>query len=114
VVNTKADGPEVTGTGHGATLFGLLMATTPPPVRVGTVKIVWRMTGSGPLRLSVTDPRGRPARLIFGPQLHSGSSYARPGQEWGAGYLFTVAGCWHLHAQRTRGSADVFLQVAAA
>lgn len=112
-MNNTAMGPEVQGTGDGATLYGLLMAAAPPPVRTGEpVKIVWRMTGSGPLRLSTTDPRGRPVPLQWGPELHAGSDYNRPGQEWGAGYRFGTSGCWRLHAQRTSGSADVWLQVA--
>jgi hypothetical protein len=106
-------GAEVQGTGHGATLYGLIQSAAPLPVRTGQqVKIVWRMTGSGPLRLSATSPQGKPAALQWGPEIHGGSNYDRPGHEWGAGYLFPTAGCWHLHAQRSNASADVWLRVA--
>jgi hypothetical protein len=106
-------GVEIQGTGHGATLYGLVMATAPLPIRTGeSVKIVWRMTGSGSLQLSTTNPQGRPVALQWGPDPHGGSNYDRPGQEWGAGYRFARAGCWHLHARRTNATADVWLHVA--
>ncbi len=59
-----------------------------------------------------SQPRGNGGSTPVGPEAHGGSNYDRPGDEWGAGYLFTTAGCWHLHAQRTTGSADVWLEVA--
>jgi hypothetical protein len=111
-VTNSAAGPELRGTGTGVTLYGLLMPTAPLPVRAGDeVKIVWRMTGSGPLRLSFTGPRGQVGTLQWGPEPHGGSTYDRPGEEWGAGYRFPVAGCWRLHAERTTGSADAWLPV---
>jgi hypothetical protein len=113
ITSTPSLGPEVQGSGDNATLSGLIMAQKPMPVRVDEdVKIVWRMTGSGPLQLSTVSPEGTAVALQWGPEAHTGSNYDRPGNEWGAGYLFTTAGCWHLHAQRTTGSADVWLEVA--
>jgi hypothetical protein len=107
-------GPELRGSGDGVTLYGLVMVTKPLPVRVGEdVKIVWRMTGAGPLTLSATGPRGVAGTLQWGPEPHGGSNYDRPGEEWGAGYRFTTPGCWRLHAERTRGSADAWLMVRA-
>lgn len=112
-IASSSIGPEVQGTGDGATLYGLIMTAAPMPVRVGEqVKIVWRMTGSGPLHLTVTNPQGKRLALQWGPEGHGSSNFDRPGQEWGAGYLFKTAGCWHLHAQRTNASGDVWLQVA--
>lgn len=112
-ITARAIGPEIQGTGHGATLYGLLMPTKPMPVRAGEqLKVVWRMTGSGLLHLTATSPHGQPVALQWGPEIHGGSNYHRPGEEWGAGYLFPTAGCWHLHAQRAHASADVWLQVA--
>lgn len=103
-------GKEVQGAGHQATLYGQVEAQL--PVRVGEpVKIVWRMTGSGPLHLSTSSPHGTTIPLKWGPEAHASSNFDRPGDEWGAGYEFTIAGCWHLHAQRTVGSADVWLHV---
>ena len=84
----------------------------PPPLRIDQpVKIVWRMTGSGPLQLTTSDPDGRPVALEWGPESHAGNNYSRPGGEWGAGYRFTSPGCWHLDARRGQTSADVWLLV---
>jgi hypothetical protein len=105
--------PEVQGTGRGAELWGLVMARRAyPPIPVGEeVKIVWRMTGTGPLQLALTGPDGRSRPLAWGPDKHSGSNYDRPGEEWGAGFLFTEPGCWHVRATRSAAFADVWLEV---
>ncbi|WP_285569319.1 hypothetical protein [Actinoallomurus iriomotensis] len=107
-------GPEVRGTGHGARLWGLIMVQTRSPlIRAGDqAKIVWRMTGIGGLRLSAIGPDGRSRNLEWGPEAHGGSSYHRPGEEWGAGYRFDQPGCWDLRAVRGAASADVWLKVA--
>jgi hypothetical protein len=94
-------------------MWGLIMATRPLPLRSREdVKIVWRITGTGGLYLNAIDPHGRRHKLQWGPDLHSGSNYQRPGQEWGAGYRFTEPGCWRLHARRGTASADVWLRIA--
>jgi hypothetical protein len=99
---------EVHGTARVAELWGLVFA--PVPVPVGQeVKIVWRMTGDGPLQVSVTHSDGTPARRTFGPEEHGGSTWDRPGQEWGTGFVFLKAGCWNLHLARTSGMGDVWL-----
>ena len=83
------------------------------PVRAKQeVKIVWRITGSGELHLTSVAPDGRTHPLQWGPDEHLSSSYQRPGQEWGAGYLFTQSGCWDLHATRGDATADAWLIVA--
>lgn len=65
-ISVGGDGfPEVRGTGNEATLYGLIMATSQRPVFAGEeVKIVWRMTGSGPLRLSLSDAAGTTQPLL--------------------------------------------------
>lgn len=104
---------EVQGTSRNSQLWGMLMPQhSYPPLRAGEdLKIVWRMTASGDLHLTATGPDGKPSRLIFGPEPHGGSSYTRPGEEWGAGYHFAKAGCWHLRATRGSAVADVWLSV---
>ena len=85
----------------------------PGPVRAGEeLKIVWRMTGEGDLSVSYFAPDGRPGVLTFGPEAHSGSSYQRPGDEWGTGFSFDAAGCWRIHLERSVGSGDVWLAIA--
>jgi hypothetical protein len=100
----------VQGTGHQATLWGLLFFTGSP--RTSTqAKIVWRMTGTGPFDVVALGPAGRRLNPVWGPEAHGSSSWNRPGQEWGTGFTFSVPGCWDLHAARTGSSADVWLEV---
>jgi hypothetical protein len=89
------------------------MTSSRGPTHVGEeVKIVWRMTGSGPLTLLSIAPGGRPAQLEWGPVAHDpGSTFNKPGDEWGAGYVFTRPGCWDLRGVRRGLHADVFLTV---
>jgi hypothetical protein len=104
--------PQVQGTGHGATLWGLLMFPNPLPARIGDQeKIVWRMTGSGLLTLEAISPDGHRVRLSWGPAFHTSSNFDKPGDEWGAGYVFTESGCWDLRAVRGGATADVWLTV---
>jgi hypothetical protein len=105
--------PQVEGTGHGASLWGLLMFPHPLPARVGDQeKIVWRMTGSGVPQMTAIGPDGTIHRLAWGPAYHTSSNWNKPGDEWGAGYVFNVAGCWDLRASRGAATADVWLRVA--
>ena len=104
--------PQVEGTGHGATLWGLLMFPHPLPARVGDQeKIVWRMTGTGLLTLAAISPDGRHHRLAWGPDAHQGSNWDKPGEEWGAGYVFTTPGCWDLRAVRGDATAEGWIRV---
>jgi hypothetical protein len=73
-------------------------------------KIVWRMSGQGDLRLSAIAPDG----AKIGPdssEAHAGSSWRRPGDEWGSVFTFSKPGCWHLRAERDDGTADLWLLV---
>jgi hypothetical protein len=106
--------PELVGHGTGAQLWGLILARRYPLVAgEGDVKIVWHMTGRGALQLAEYDGTGHRIPLAWGPIAHGAgdSNYTRPGDEWGAGYRFTRPGCYHLTAQRTEGSDDVWLRV---
>jgi hypothetical protein len=103
--------PEVQGTATtGTELWALLFNPVPIPARED-VKIVWKMTGSGDFHLVVQGPHGIRIRPLFGPEVHGGSNWQRPGAEWGTGYNFPVTGCWDFHATRDSGSGDVWLLV---
>jgi hypothetical protein len=106
--------PEVEGSSNDVRLWGLIMADGPDnPLRVNEqVKIVWRVTGAGELRLTSIGPDGGTHPLKWGPDAHVSSTYRRPGEEWGAGYLFTQPGCWQLHTVRGDATADVWLNIA--
>ena len=70
------------------------------------------MTGTGPLRVILTAPDGSLQPLVFGPEPHAaGSTYHRPGDEWGTGFRFAVSGCWHIRLTRDDTSGDVWLNV---
>jgi hypothetical protein len=113
ISTTPSLGPEVQGSGDNATLYGLIVAQTPMPVHADEdVKIVWRRTGSGLLQLSTVSPEGTAVALQWGQRPTAAATTTDPETNGGAGYLFPTAGCWRLHAQRTTGSADVWLEVA--
>ena len=83
------------------------------PARVGDQeKIVWRMTGTGlPLTLEAIGPDGVVHQPVWGPAAHLSGEWDKPGDEWGAGYLFTAPGCWDLRGIRGDATADVWLRV---
>jgi hypothetical protein len=101
----------VEGTPEGdVSLWGLVFASA--PIKAGAqVKIVWRMTGSGPLTVVAFDPEGKTRPLLFGPAYHGSSDYHRPGQEWGTGFSFDKPGCWRITLSRTSSAADVYFEV---
>jgi hypothetical protein len=103
---------EIHGVSSDAQVWGLALGPGHVPPRVGDeLKIVWRMTGTGPLHVTFTAPTGYAQPLVFGPEAHSASSYHRPGDEWGTGFRFATPGCWHIHLGRDDTSADVWLNV---
>jgi hypothetical protein len=82
-----------------------------PPHAGDELKIVWRMTGTGPLNVTLTAPDGTTQPLLFGPEPHAQSSYEKPGSEFGTGFRFTSAGCWHIRLERADTSGDVWLDI---
>jgi hypothetical protein len=73
-------------------------------------KIAWRMRGSGDAAFTAIAPNGvrvAPAAVQF----HGGSSWTRPGDEWGTEFVFSQPGCWQLHAQRSDVAGDLWLLV---
>jgi hypothetical protein len=107
-------GKEIKGASRKGSLWGLALGPARLPLRAGDeLKIVWRMTGTGPLNVVFRSPDGEGHSLVFGPDAHLGSSWTRPGDEWGTGFKFDAAGCWHIHLARTDVSGDVWLDVSA-
>jgi hypothetical protein len=95
----------------GGTVWGLPIGRVPPSVG-DDLKVVWRVTGRGPLRVSFTDPAGRRRPLSFGPERHVVSTFVHPGAEWGTGFRFDRPGCWTIRLARTGTRATVRLGVA--
>lgn len=92
------------------TLYALLFPGYPVPAR-REAKFAWRMTGSGAIALYAVGPDGQRLSPAWGPDEHAGSNWRRPGDEWGAGFTFPVAGCWMVHATRGPSTATLGIRV---
>ena len=107
------DAAEAHGGGPGTDLWALFFFTERPLRRNVEIKVVWRMTGEGDLAMTATGPGGARIEPVWGPEGHTGSSWHKPGDEWGTGWKFPTAGCWTVTATRsTRGTATLTLRVA--
>jgi hypothetical protein len=97
---------------HGG-VWGLALGPARMPLEIGNdLKIVWRVTGSGPLRVRFVDPNGRHRALTFGPEPHTGTStFDHPGDEWGTGFHFDEPGCWQIRLARRGVAVTVRLTV---
>jgi hypothetical protein len=96
--------PEQQGSGS---LWALYFPTTDGATYVRArheAKIVVRMTGSGDLTILAEGPAGATVKPVWGPEGHGGSTWTRPGDEWGTGWNFPTAGCWTVRATRADGS----------
>jgi len=98
---------EVRGIAHDGQLWALVFDRVPVPIR-RKVKIAWRMTGAGPLRLLAL---GEHEQVVRPHDLaeHGGSNWDRPGDEWGGYFVFPSAGCWDIQARRGSVTGDVWL-----
>jgi hypothetical protein len=76
-----------------------------------TVKMVFRLNGTGDLTFYSVAPDGRTVDPVSGPDFHTGSNWSRPGVEWGALLRFDQQGCWRIHAAMGRTSGDIWLEV---
>jgi hypothetical protein len=83
------------------------------PPKVGDVlKIVWRLSGKGPLHVTFAGPDERQRPLDFGPDHHVfGSNLRAPGDEWGTGFAFDAPGCWTIRLVHSRVTATIRLKV---
>lgn len=104
--------PEVKGDGGREASLWALLFLDGNKLRAGReTKIVFRMTGRGALSIHAVGPVGTvdPTWL----KEHGGSSWQRPGDEWGTGWNFPAAGCWTVSATRAGGAtATLTLRVA--
>lgn len=111
VLNRADSFPEVQGKSDVQTVWALLFPNHLPIWIDEDVKIVWRMTGSGAFSLTAQHPDGTTINPIWGPEEHGGSSWDRPGEEWGTGLRFPKAGCWRVVVQRGSDLGEVDLLV---
>jgi hypothetical protein len=98
--------PEVHGTAANAELWALIFRSVPFHAEQ-EVKIVWRMTGSGDFKIYAEDSNGNGILPIWGPEAHGGSTWKRPGDEWGTGFIFPTSGCWTIKVRRDSASGEV-------
>jgi hypothetical protein len=104
---------EVYGTAKGGTVWAWFMAAYPPQAGIED-KTVWRLDGAnafGSPTFTLIGPAGQPGRLNWGPEEHLGSSWNRPGHEFGTGLLFPTGGCWDVHVTVGQLTGDVYIAV---
>jgi hypothetical protein len=109
---------DVFGTAEGAQLWALPFAApsfgstaTYDGVLAKETKIVFRMTSGVPTVFNAVAPDGARVDPVWGPTPHLGSSWNRPGAEWGAGFVFDVPGCWRIHAGGPPAQGDIWIEV---
>jgi hypothetical protein len=103
---------EIYGTAVNGTVWAWFMWSYPP--RAGMEdKTVWRLDGAntqGTPSFSLLGPDGQVGRLT-GLQEHGGSTWNRPGVEYGSGLLFPAAGCWDVRVTMGQLHGDVYVVV---
>jgi hypothetical protein len=98
--------------GDGATLWALFFPTEPMLTVGQEIKVVWRMTGSGDFSIVAAGPGATTIKPVWGPEPHLSSTWNRPGDEWGTGWVFPAAGCWTISASRSNNSGYLVVRVA--
>jgi hypothetical protein len=99
------------GVGTDATVWALFFLDAPRITANSEVKVAWRMSGDGRLSIVATGPSGRTVRPVWGPEQHSSSTWTRPGEEWGTGWVFPEPGCWTITLTRDRGRGRLSVPV---
>lgn len=102
--------PEAGLDSNSGSLWALFFNT---PTARKDIKVVWKMTGSGPFTFRIADGDGKTVALDWGPEIHGGSNWDHPGGEVGTGLTFPHAGCWNIHVSRSDVAGDLWLEVVA-
>jgi hypothetical protein len=102
-LSPKGSIPEAQGTDLWALLFHELKIKT-------EIKIVLRVPGTGLITVKAHGPNGEPADPVWLTP-HLSSTWDRPGDEIGTGWVFPVAGCWTIETTRPSGKGSVGLLV---
>jgi hypothetical protein len=100
--------------GRGVEMHALLFPTE-PELRAGReLKIAFRLTGGQDVTITADGPGEKVILPVWGPEWHGGSNFDYPGAEFGAGFVFTEAGCWRIRVVNESGVAELGLRVAPA
>lgn len=99
-------GTEVRGTITDGDLWAMIFASAPFEAQTPT-KIAWRMTGFGALSITATLGDKTQVTPLAEPEQHGGSTWSRPGQEFGSVFVFPAPGCWKFVLRRDGGSTGV-------
>lgn len=75
------------------------------------IKIVWRVTGDGDLTIEAVGPDDTTIEPDWGPEIHGGSNWVRPGDEWGTGWTFPEVGCWTFQVRRGESIASLSVDI---
>jgi hypothetical protein len=111
VVHSESGLPDVGIDSSRGSFWALFFASVPPPTGKD-IKVIWRMTGSGPFTFKASDAHGMTVALDWGPDAHTGSNWNHPGDEVGTGFTFPHSGCWNIHVSRSDVAGDVWFEVA--
>lgn len=104
---------EVLATSTGETVVWGLLWERPPLTVDRQITMVFRLAGMGDFDVLARHEDGTEIMPNWGPNDHGtdGSSYGRPGNEWGLAFTFPIEGCWNIHFTRGVDSADVWVRV---
>lgn len=102
---------EIRGTASEMEMWGLVWET-PPLIVNREIKMVWRVTGAGGLKVHAMQGT-QEAELTWGPVEHGASTFARNGDEWGTAFRFGSPGCWDIIIERGGAIGHVWLKVSA-
>ena len=74
-------------------------------------KIVWRITGEvGEFEAQAQSEDGTVIEPVW-EQYHEGSTWERPGLEWGTGFNFPTPGCWTITVTSAETTGTISLKV---
>jgi len=101
---------EALGTTGGTTLWVLFEGGIPSAR--SDAKLIWRLGPrfQEPLRFVGLGPQGQNQLPLF-VSAHEGSNWNRPGDEWGTGFHFPVAGCWDMRVTGRKDVGDVWIVI---
>jgi hypothetical protein len=100
------------GAGTGMTVYVMLFPVTRVLRHGEELKIAWRITGTGSPVFSARSRRSGTIAPSWGPEVHGGSNWNAPGDEYGTGWIFPAAGCWTITVRRDGGAyGQIALQV---